>query len=342
MASQETNRYLEWSIPVTAIVSVGATVAVMLYARSGATPNAAPSVPSLIRDTISYLPHILLLFGVLADMITYEGVYSIASLIGLLSIPMNYIFKFFWAGIFEASAGIQAIATGQAQPAAQPAAQAPANVAANVAAVVQAPVNAVANVAQAVVQGPAATSKLFENYNACEVQGFSFARSPYAPQTLVITATIFFYYIFDLINNRGWINTTATFVLFIVLYAAQIYVIKDCSEANDKLKSIWLKGLISLFEGLTFGGISYAIVQSQYPNSLPSSLVSPFPRKTRSNLKEGKEGTFVDESGNPYVCLSNGQCYPDMSSNESRKAFAEIASRNLGTGAAPVTTCPTS
>jgi hypothetical protein len=321
MPSQEINP-LNWSIPVTAILSIAATLVAVHFTKSGTTPTGA-SVPSaamgLIKDTISYLPHILLLFGVIADMITYEGVYSIASLIGVLSIPINYIFKFFWSGILDGFQGLQNIATGQTST--TPPSQA----------------NPFAN---ALSPSPQKTGKLFEDYNACEVQGFSALRNPYAPQTLVVTATIFFYYIFDLVNNRGWVNTTATFLLFFVLYAAQIYVIQDCSEANDKFKSIWLKGLVAFFEGLTIGGVSYAVVQSQYPNSLPSSVVSPFPRKSRTDLKEGKEGTFVDESGNPYVCLSNGQCYPDMSSNESRKAFAEIASRNLGTGSAPVTTCP--
>lgn len=341
MTTQETNSYLNWSIPVTALLSILGTLAAVYFSKSGTTGSNIPSGPVvLLKDTISYLPHILLLFGVLADMITYQGVYSIPSLIGLFSIPVNYVFKFFWAGIIDGIAGLQSIATGQPIPATG---QPPFNPRANRRNVIGSnPPAQPAPVAQPAAAATPKSGKLFEDYNACEVQGFSGLRSPYAPQTLVITATIFFYYIFDLINNRGWVNATATIILFLVLYATEIYVIKDCSDPSDKFKSIWLKGLISLFEGLTFGGISYAVVQSQYPNSLPSTVVSPFPRKTRSDLKEGKDGTFVDESGNPYVCLSNGQCYPDMSSNESRKAFAEIASRNLGTGAAPATDCPAS
>ena len=38
------------------------------------TPGAPAGVASLVGDTITYIPHILLLFGVLADMFTYEGV----------------------------------------------------------------------------------------------------------------------------------------------------------------------------------------------------------------------------------------------------------------------------
>lgn len=319
MPSQETNSTLNWSIPVTfvlsSVISIVATVMYFRYAATRATGvPPPPSGPvSLIKDTISYLPHILLLFGVIADMLTYEGVYSIASFIGLLSIPINWFFKFFWSGILDGLFGLAALASGQQPPA---------------------PV-------QAQAQAPAqpSTGKLFETYNTCEVQGFGGMRSPFAPQTLVVTATVFFYYVFDIINNRGWVNATATFLLFFVLYGAQMFVMDDCSKADDTVKNKWLKGAIAFFEGLFIGGTSYAVVQANYPNRLPSSIVSPFPRKTRSDLKEGKEGKFVDGDGNPYVCLANGQCYPDMSSNESRKAFAEIASRNLGTGSAPVTTC---
>lgn len=321
MPSQETNP-LNWSIPVTFVlssaISIAGTVMYIRYSSLGTTgvPQAPSGPVSLIKDTISYIPHILLLFGIIADMITYEGVYSIASLIGALSIPINWIFKFFWTGILDGLFGLAALASGQPPVPVQ--------------------TNPFGNV---LPPTSTKTGKLFEEYNTCEVQGFSGMRSPYAPQTLVVTATIFFYYVFDIINNRGWVNATATFLLFFVLYGAQMFVMDDCTIRDDIVKNKWLKGAIAFFEGLFIGGTSYAVVQSYYPNSLPSSVVSPFPRKSRADLKEGKEGTFVDESGNPYVCLSNGQCYPDMSSNESRKAFAEIASRNLGTGSAPVTTC---
>jgi len=76
----------------TNLVAVLVTMVVTAYATyrflvTPALPSASVSPPSGIasffKDTITYIPHILLLFGVLADMLTYQGVYSIPSFIGL-------------------------------------------------------------------------------------------------------------------------------------------------------------------------------------------------------------------------------------------------------------------
>jgi hypothetical protein len=45
---------------------------------------------------------------------------------------------------------------------------------------------------------------------------------------------------------------------------------------------------------------------------------------------------MVDAAGNPYVCMPNGQCVPDLSTTESRKNFADLAGEMLGTGKAAV------
>lgn len=326
MPSQETNSYLNWSIPVAALLSAAVFGILGYYfGKTGVTagPGVSSSVTSSIfKDTIAYLPHILLLFGVIADMLTYEGVYSIASFIGLISLPLNYLFSYFWAGVSEILSSLTSIATGTTTTT-----------------TLNPAINSRAN-RPAVVTGGGRPGEFSGNYNGCEVQGFSALRSPYAPQTLVITATIFFYYVLDLINNRGWVNSTATIILFFIFYVAQMLVIGNCNSDGDNIQSKWLKSLIAAFEGLFIGGISFAVVQSKYPSRLPSSAVSPFPRKSKDDLKPGtNSNNFVDESGNPYICLPGGQCYPDMSTQESRTAFAKIASDNLGTGTAPAADC---
>jgi hypothetical protein len=78
------------------------------------------------------------------------------------------------------------------------------------------------------------------------------------------------------------------------------------------------------------------VVAAYYPTRLPSSVISPFPRRSRQDLKPGPDGSFVDSDGNPYVVLPNGQAVPDLSSAESRKRFADLAGANLGTGASAV------
>ena len=287
------------SVLLTAIVSVVGTV---YFMRS--PPSGAPTVPtmgSLIKDTITYIPHILLLFGVLADMFTMEGVYSIPSLVGLLSIPLNWLFKYFWTGIADIITKFSEVI--QYKPVAAP-----------------------------VAPAQAGGGMFFDTYDGCTVQGFDWAKSPYAPQTLVVTATVFSYYMFDLIANRGWMNAAATIVIFGVLYLAEMFVIGSCGTGESTTMNLLTRGVAALTEGLVFGGSSYAIVQAYYPSRLPSSVISPFPRKTRGDLNQNPDGSFTDADGNPWIVLPNGQAVPDTSTAEARKNFAAIAGKTLGTG----------
>ncbi len=269
-----------------------------------ATP---PGVVGFFVDTLTYIPHILLLFGVLADMLTYQGVYSIPSLIGLISIPLNFAMKFFWGGVSDVFVKLKELFFG--------------------------PVNPRAGVpGRNVISGG---GRFFEDYEGCSIQGLGFLRNPYAPQTLVFTATVMFYYIFDLIQNRGFVNATAAIVLGGILFFAQAAVIGTCSQSEDE-PGRGVQTFASFVEGMVFGGIGFSVVQSYFPGRLPSTAVSPFPKKTPEDLTPSASGGFKDKEGNPYVCLPNGQCYPDLSTKESRTAFADIAAANLGTGAPAV------
>ena len=295
------------SILLTAIVSVLGTLFLTGNLGSARAPGSVPSIAGLFKDTIVYIPHILLLFGILADVFTYEGVYSIPTLVGLLTIPLNWVMKFFWTGLEDTIGKVVEVlryrSTGGPAPAPAP-------------------------VAPVVTTG-GATGDYFRDYDGCNVQGFEWAASKYAPQTLVITATIFAYYMFDLIANRGWVNATATIVVFLLTFAVQAGIVGNCSPEGP---STFLKAIAAFTEGLLFGGISYAVVQAYYPTKLPSGVISPFPRKSRGDLTLNADGKLVDASGLPYVCLPNGQCVPDLSDNTSRDEFAKIAGENLGTG----------
>ncbi len=317
------------AVLITAIISVVGT----LYAMRPSAPGAplTTSIGSFFKDTITYIPHILILFGILADMLTYEGVYSIPSLIGLLSIPANWAMKYFWVGIAEVFGKAWEVLNWK---------NAPAIVAAPVAAVAAA-VETTPPVADVPNLTGGAAGDFFKDYDGCTVQGFGWAKSPYAPQTLVLTATILSYYMIDLIQNRGWTSATATIVLFGVFYAAQVMVVGSSCVEGPSEPGTFAKAVASLSEGLLFGGTSYALVQAYAPERLPSSVLSVYPRKTAKDLKPGANGTMVDEEGNPYVCLPGGQCIPDVSTMEARKNFATSVSKTLGTGRPPVVpNCP--
>lgn len=288
------------SIALTAIVSVMATA----YALGGiSAPSAGvPPAAGIVIDTITYMPHILLLFGVLADMFTYQGVWSIPSLVGLLSVFFNYFMQYFWKGLQELWSSGQEVAKVGTPP-----------------------------IVGGKRGGAILTPAFFKNYDGCSVQGFEGWRTDFAPQTLVVTATVFCYYIFDLVRNRGWVNSVASILMFGTVYAAQTGVLIMSGGCGGPYGN-FSQSLMALFEGIVFGGSAYGIVQTYYPTRLPSTTISPFPRKDKSELTMGPDGKMYDTDGYPYVILPNGQAVPDLSTQQARNAFAEVAGNNLGTG----------
>jgi len=300
------------AVLVTAVVSVMGT-AYALGGTSGLTSQGIPPAASIVVDTITYMPHILLLFGVLMDMFTYQGVWSIPSLVGLLSVFLNYFMQYFWKGLQELwNSGKEVTKVGSA------------------------PTTLDAVKKGGVIIPPA----FFKHYDGCSVQGLAGWNTEFAPQTLVVTATVFCYYIFDSVRNRGWLNSVASIVMFGTIYVAQTGVLimsGGCGGAYGN----YAQATMALFEGIVFGGSAYGIVQTYYPTRLPSTTISPFPRKDKSELTMGPDGRMYDENGYPYVVLPNGQAVPDLSTQKGRDAFAELAGQNLGTGtpAKPIT-CP--
>jgi hypothetical protein len=307
---------------VTAIVVATFSILGTAYALGELkAPSGAPmgfGAAGIIIDTVTYIPHILLLFGVLADMFTYQGVWSIPSLVGLLSIFLNYFMQYFWKGLGELWSSGKKVAELGATSKVPPA----------------------AGIAPPTGGAKFGTPAFFTDYDGCNVQGFSGWATPYAPQTLVVTATVFSYYIFDIVRNRGWINAAASITMFSAFYLAQAGILTMKGGCDGEFQE-YQKALMALFEGVVFGGSAYGIVQTYYPSRLPSAVISPFPTKNKSELTMGPDGRMYDADGYPYVVLPNGNAVPDLSTQESRAAFAELAGRNLGTGTpAKPDSCP--
>jgi hypothetical protein len=285
------------AVVVTAIVSVVGTLYALTPRQPGEAVGAASTVGSFFKDTITYIPHILLLYGVLADMFTYQGVFSIPSLIGLLSIIANKIFAYVWKGLYSLGEGIGSIFKDPA------------------------------------AQTGGAAGDFFKDYDGCTVQGFAWAESPYAPQTLVVTATVFLYYIFDIVTNRGWGQAAGSIAMFILLFLGQVFIIGDCPPQGEGLPGKWTRALFSLTEGAIFGGIGFSVVQSLAPERMPTKGYSMFPKVNRKDLKEGPDGTLVDDKGIPYMVMPDGSAIPDMSSVEGKQKFGEFLGAKMGTGA---------
>lgn len=304
-----------WSNLVTAVVVATVSILGTMYVLRGssAMPGSVPglSAAGILVDTVTYIPHILLLFGVLADMFTYQGVWSIPSLVGFLSIFINYLMQYFWKGLQELWSSTKSVAN-------------------------------VGNAPQ--VAGAPVKGSFFKEYDGCNVQGFEWLATSYAPQTLVVTATVFFYYIFDIVRNRGWTNAAASITMFAVFYMLQAGILQyqgGCVNNPTTDPSHLSQSMMALFEGMFIGGSAYGIVQTYYPNRLPSSVISPFPTKSKNDLTMGPDGKMYDANGYPYVVLPNGNAVPDLSTQQSRDAFAQLAGQNLGSGTpAKPDSCP--
>jgi len=269
---------------ISAIVGVAGTVA---YINGASAPAGPAGFSTLMTDTITYLPHILVLTGIFADIFTMSGVYSIPSLIGILSIPAHFLFKFLWEGLNGLIGDAIRLANTRAMPpppaGPPPASPRPAR-----------PFNADA---LDLFRGGAIT-----NYSGCEIQGFEGLRSNWAPQGLVVTSTIFWYYLLDLVTNRSILDSVATMVVFVVFTGLQVFVLKTCDNLTG---SVLVKALISAVEGLFLGGIGFVIVQASDPTRLPSSVLPKGP--TLSSLTKNANGQYVDTSGNVYVQGPDGR-----------------------------------
>jgi len=304
-----------WAVLVSAFVFSFLGIIIGIYSGVPGLPGTSSGVSAgaLATDTMSYIPHILLLFGVLGDMFTLQGVWSIPSLTGVLSIFANYVFQYFWKGLDELMrSGKEVISKG---------------------------------VASQTGTGKKMGGALFEGYDGCSVQGLDAWNTKYAPQTLVITATVFSYYCYDLVRNRGWINSLGAILGFFMVYVGESAVISMNTQNKGCVVDGIETGPISqsaraLFEGLLFGGVSYAIVQTYAPARLPSSTISPFPAKSASELSPGPDGRMYDSDGYPYVVLPNGMAVPDVSDAKARAAYGQMAAKSTGTTASLGSDCP--
>lgn len=257
-----------WGALILAIcVSIVSVVATAYAMRPNAPGVTTPrGIGALFTDSITFLPHILILFGILADIFTLQGAYSIPSLVGLSSIPINGALQYFWRGIAGLLAGAYTIITSSPAPA----------------------------------EGQAGGA--VEGWNGCEIKGFEFLSSEYAPQGLVVTATVFWYYLLDLLMNRDPMDSSVTWIAFILFFGLQAMQLKDCSNMAG---SFFIKTFISLVEGFFIGGVGYGIVQATIPSRLPSSILPQGP--SLASLTKNSNGSYVDAAGHEYIIGPDGR-----------------------------------
>ena len=248
----------------------------LIASRASTSTTTGASTGTLLADTALFFPHALILFGILADMFTYEGVYSIPSLVGVISIFANKGLDYFWAGIsaiLGSAASIVKTGTGQ-------------------------------------------TGGSVVDYKGCYVQGFEVdaLKSKYSSQTLVVTSTILVYYIADLLMNKGIANALASILVGGALFFAQVSSMSagNCfTPAEGGEARLATTVLTSLANGVIVGGLSYGIVEAYFPARLPSKALPSYPRVSRNDLQVDENGKLVDESGKSWLTMPDGSVIPD-------------------------------
>ncbi len=268
-----------WYMPLVSALATGFIVILATMVKIPAAGAATtPSVASFFTETALFIPHALILFGIVADMFAYHGGYAIASTVGLASIPANKLMDYFWNGmaaLLDRAAKIGRQATGMA-PAA---------------------------VAQ---RGGSIT-----NYTGCNVQGFEYFQGTYSSQTLVVTASILIFYILDLVTNKGVMGAGGAIGVGLLLFLFQA---SSMSSGNcfQNTGGMAMTLIVSVLNGFAIGGFFYGIMEAYSPQLLPSKALSTIPKVNVTDLKvDSATGKLTDSSGKAWSLLPDGTPVPD-------------------------------
>lgn len=197
---------------------IGVVAALMIL--GGSTPK-VDSGPTWAIQLLRFVPHFLMLFGILADAFTYEGVYWTGTAVGLFS---TVVAPYITGAITALMAAVKAQIDKRS--------------------------------------GAAAVAK-----GGAEYMGFKLL-SPDSvetgtPETLVVSASILSYYIFDLVTNLSLIEAAGAIVAAMVLFAGQAFSITGGAD----------KAALSGALGVLIGGISFGLISALSPSYLPSSVI---------------------------------------------------------------------
>ncbi len=217
-----------WQGLILAASSALLGVIVTILAKSGSTvPGAAPSWVMLV---LRFVPHFLLMFGVLADAFTYEGVYWTGSAVGIAAIPLGSLL----ARAFTQLARIPGLVMGTKQAGGG--------------------------------GGFGMKGGVDGLYPGCSLTGLDATKG--VPETLVITASILSYYIFDLMFNLSVIDAAGAMTVSMFLFGGQAMAISECME------SVGSQSALAGLSGLIIGGAAYSVIGYSAPSYLPSNVIT--------------------------------------------------------------------
>ena len=191
-------------------------VAALFILKPGGT--GASNAPSWAVQLLRFVPHFLMLFGILADAFTYEGVYWTGTAVGLIS---TFIGPWISTAVGNL---IGAIKTQMGKG-----------------------------------RGGAAPGE----YDGLKMLAMQDPSGSGTPETLIVTASILSYYIFDLITNLSMVDAAGAIVISALLYGGQAFAIEGGTD----------KAFGSGALGIVVGGAFFGIMAASAPGFLPSSAI---------------------------------------------------------------------
>lgn len=264
--------YLNWWQSL--LLAFACTLAGVIAAVTATMPQLdakGMAVSSWVNDLLKLVPHALMLFGLMADAITYDGVYWTSTIVGLSAMPLHGQLEYILNGLvilFEKMmAGLSGPAPGDK------------------------------------AKGGGGM-RGGSDFTGCNVTGGAIDPTHRTAQSLVVTASIISYFFIDLWLNRGIINALGVLTLGILLMGGQAMVISKCFDGFDPNKSLTAGVLYAMVFGVIIGGSYFSFFQSFYPMYLPSTVI-PL-SNTISDLSISNTG-FVYVPGVGLVSASSPQ-----------------------------------
>jgi hypothetical protein len=193
----------------------------------------------------------MMLFGLMADAITYDGVYWSSTIVGLSAMPLHSTLESIVGGLGQLFENIQKgmlSASGTTKR--------------------------VTEIKQTETTGG---RRMFGGgeFNGCTILGGTIAPEHKTAESLVVTTAIVSYFFIDLWLNRGIINGIGILALGIVLMGGQAFAISDCFKPpkSGTEKSLTAGVLYAMVFGVIIGGAWFSFFQAFYPMYLPSTVI---------------------------------------------------------------------
>ena len=232
-----------WQSLILAFACTLAGVIGAVMASTGGTTLPGGEISTWATDLLKLIPHAMMLFGLMADAITYNGVYWTSTIVGLSAMPLHNPLESILSGLFSI---VERFTTSKAPEPEKKAA-----------------VSVVVNSGGARMFGG--------GFSGCSILGGEIEKEHKTSESLVVTAAIVAYFFLDLWLNRGMINALGILVVGIVLMGGQAVSISDCFTKQDK--SLTAGVLYALLFGVIIGGGWYSFFQAFYPMYLPTTVI---------------------------------------------------------------------